>query len=102
MEARDGSLESLSKTLSIRPHLFLECTVILSLLSGYWLLCVHRDLETDEDTGRQSKSHTGYATITDHNCVLNDVSHGHTVSVCQAVRLPDSRTLCVTYFKHTE
>ena len=27
VEARDGSLESASKTLSIRPHLFLECTV---------------------------------------------------------------------------
>ena len=29
MEARDGSLESVSKNLSIRPHLFLECTVPL-------------------------------------------------------------------------
>ena len=31
MEARDGSLESVSKTLSIRQHLFLECTVPLNL-----------------------------------------------------------------------
>ena len=30
MEARDGSLESVSKTLSIRPRLFLECTVPLT------------------------------------------------------------------------
>ena len=29
MEARDGSLESVSQTLSIRPHLFLECPVPL-------------------------------------------------------------------------
>ena len=30
MEARDGSLESVSKTLSIWPHLILECTVPLT------------------------------------------------------------------------
>ena len=30
MEARDGSLESVSKTLSIRPHWIMECTVPLS------------------------------------------------------------------------
>ena len=30
MEARDGSLESVSKTLSIRPHLISECTVPLN------------------------------------------------------------------------
>ena len=35
MEARDGSLESVSKTLSIRPHLFLECTVPLSRAFHY-------------------------------------------------------------------
>ena len=35
MEARDGSLESVSKTLSIRPHLFLGYTVPLLLRLRY-------------------------------------------------------------------
>ena len=33
MEAREGSLESVSKTLSTRLHLFLECTVPFSVFA---------------------------------------------------------------------
>ena len=52
IEARDGSLESVSNTLSIRPHLILECTVPLTCQQCFLLKFAGSVLEFDNGTLR--------------------------------------------------